>query len=82
MTIPSYSLSSLTDRSVRALNEDTLLTDEAHGLFGVFDGASSLVPYYESPSGKTGARIASEVARETFLTEPNNDLLATAIFAN
>ena len=46
-------------------NEDALLSLKAHGLFGVFDGATSLVPYADK-EGRTGGYLASHIAREAF----------------
>jgi len=54
---------SVYDKGSRLLNEDALLIKSP--VFGVFDGASSLVPY-KSADGKTGAYLAANIARETF----------------
>ncbi len=72
-------LTSITHRGVRELNEDALLINEAHNIFGVFDGASSLDNFL-SDDGKTGAYIASRLAAETFRT--GIDLKTAALKAN
>jgi serine/threonine protein phosphatase PrpC len=56
---------------IRPLNEDAVLINEKRGLFGVFDGASSLNSFV-SPDGKTGAYIASHIAADTFLQSNKN----------
>lgn len=70
----------LSKHGVRSLNEDTVLVDETRTLFGIFDGASSLVPYV-SQEGKTGAYIASHLAAKAF-KESRQDLLSTIALAN
>lgn len=62
-------------------NEDTYVVDESSGLFAVFDGASSLVPY-RSPDGKTGARVAAEISRDIFAASPQEDLVTLALQCN
>lgn len=51
------------DKGVGLINEDALLV--ADPIFGVFDGASGMEPY-KNEEGKTGAAIASSIAREIF----------------
>ncbi|MBP6869066.1 MAG: protein phosphatase 2C domain-containing protein [Candidatus Pacebacteria bacterium] len=51
------------DKGVGIVNEDFLLV--SNPTFGVFDGATGLVPYM-SPEGKTGALLASTLVGETF----------------
>lgn len=51
------------DKGVGVVNEDFLLV--SNPTFGVFDGATGLVPYM-SPEGKTGALLASTLVGETF----------------
>lgn len=51
------------DKGVGRVNEDQLLI--GNNLFGVFDGATSLVGFVDE-SGRTGGQIASEIAKETF----------------
>lgn len=70
----------LSEQGVRD-NEDTYVVDEENGLFAVFDGASSLVPYL-SPDGKTGARVAAEIARDTFAASPQESLANLALRSN
>lgn len=53
----------LYDKGVGQVNEDALLMSDS--VFGVFDGASSLEPY-QNGEGKTGAAIASSIARDVF----------------
>ncbi len=54
---------------VRAINEDCVLVDETRQVFGVFDGASSLVKYV-SPDGKTGGYLAAAAASNAFARNP------------
>jgi serine/threonine protein phosphatase PrpC len=70
----------LTHRGVRPLNEDKILADERRGVFGVFDGASSLDSYI-SADGKTGAYIAAGIAADTF-ARAGKGLRAKAMEAN
>lgn len=51
------------DKGVGIVNEDFLVV--GNPTFGVFDGATGLVPYM-SPEGKTGALLASTLVGETF----------------
>lgn len=74
------SVEQLSEKGVRD-NEDALLVDQDAGLFAVFDGASALVPF-RSPDGKTGARIAAETARDSFMEHPEESLRALAQAAN
>lgn len=53
----------LYDKGVKRVNEDALLLTDS--IFGVFDGASGLEPY-QNKEGKTGAAIASSIARDVF----------------
>jgi hypothetical protein len=50
-------------------NEDALIVRERDGLFGVVDGATSLVPF-RAPSGETGGVLASRITAETVLDMP------------
>ncbi len=70
----------LSEQGVR-INEDSYLVDETQGLFAVFDGASSLTPYRDD-AGRTGARVASETARDVFATDVSDTIFDTAIKAN
>ncbi len=54
---------SVFDKGSGLLNEDALVIKNP--IFGVFDGASSLVPY-KSADGKTGAYLAANIAQDTF----------------
>lgn len=71
-------IDTLYEKGVRQINEDALLA--ADPLFGVFDGASSLEPY-QNEGGKTGAAIASSIARDTF-SAGNKSLIELARDAN
>lgn len=75
-----FQIEYLSEQGVRT-SEDTFLIDDANGLFAVFDGASSLTPYI-SPSGKTGALEAAEIAKASFKANPTDDLLKVADIAN
>ena len=55
----------LHEKGIRDLNEDAVLCDNERQVYGVFDGASSLVNYL-SPDGKTGGYIASHIVRDVF----------------
>ncbi len=68
----------IADKGTR--NEDTFVVNAKRGLFAVFDGASSLVPYRDS-LGRTGAKIAADIAHDTFISS-SDDLLATALQVN
>lgn len=61
-------LSHISDKGIRDINEDSLLINEEQNIFGVFDGASSLV-HYISPTGETGGYIASSIASRTFAND-------------
>ncbi|REK58441.1 MAG: hypothetical protein C6W55_03345 [Thermobacillus sp.] len=50
-------------------NEDALIVRERDGLFGVADGATSLVPF-RAPSGETGGVLASRITAETVMGMP------------
>jgi serine/threonine protein phosphatase PrpC len=65
---------------IQNINEDRILVDETKHLFGVFDGASSLVSY-ASPDGKTGGYLAASIVADTFSGSDLN-LKATALQAN
>lgn len=65
---------------IRKINEDRIVVDTTRNVFGVFDGASSVVPY-TSLDGKTGGYIAASVAADTFANS-NLALDATALLAN
>lgn len=55
----------VTDTGVTGLNEDAYIINDKDKVYGVFDGASSLVPY-RSKDNKTGAYIASHIAADVF----------------
>ncbi|OUM94175.1 MAG: hypothetical protein A9Z00_00705 [Thermobacillus sp. ZCTH02-B1] len=50
-------------------NEDALIVRERDGLFGVVDGATSLVPF-RAPSGETGGVLAARITAETVMEWP------------
>lgn len=60
-------VSEISDKGSGIINEDRALIGV--GIFGVFDGATSLNKYQQN-DGKTGGYLAAEIARETF--EKNN----------
>jgi len=62
-------ITQITDQGSGALNEDVLLQEK--NLFGVFDGASSLVPYFNA-DGKTGGKLAADIAYQIFQQNPIN----------
>ncbi|NCU38159.1 hypothetical protein EOL96_03850 [Candidatus Saccharibacteria bacterium] len=65
---------------IRKINEDCVVVDETNKIYGVFDGASSIVPYI-SADGKTGGYIAASIAVSTFMNSALS-LKATALKAN
>ncbi len=60
------------------INEDALIA--SNPIFGVFDGASSLVPYVNN-QGQTGAYLASHIAKQAF-SRDKMSLFRLAIDAN
>lgn len=76
----AMNITSINEKGIRDINEDRILVDKTKHIFGVFDGASSLVPY-TSPEGKTGGYLAASVAADTF-ANTDLDLEATALKAN
>jgi serine/threonine protein phosphatase PrpC len=74
------SVTHLSYRGVRPLNEDKVLVNEKQRVFGVFDGASSIDSYL-SPDGKTGAYMAAAISASTF-NGMKKGLYETALLAN
>ena len=77
----------ITDKGSHKLNEDSLVANPDTGIFAVFDGASGLNPFTDS-EGRTGAYLASNIAREVFgaggesllgLTATVNERIRTAM---
>ncbi|OGC64908.1 hypothetical protein A3J33_03720 [candidate division WWE3 bacterium RIFCSPLOWO2_02_FULL_53_10] len=54
-------------------NEDAVLSDREHGVFGVFDGVGG------HAAGETAARLASAVVQESLKGEPTASSVETAI---
>lgn len=73
-----FSIEKIYDKGTRKINEDEILIK--NNLFAVFDGAGSLVKF-SSKDGKTGGKIASEIAKKTF-SKNNDSLKNLAIRAN
>ncbi len=73
-----FSVESIYSKGISKVNEDEILTK--NNSFGVFDGASSLVKFL-SKNGKTGGKIAAEIAKKTF-SKDDNSLKNLAIKAN
>jgi serine/threonine protein phosphatase PrpC len=73
-----FSIERVYSKGVSKINEDGILIK--NNLFGVFDGAGSLVKFLNK-DGKTGGKIASEIARNTF-SKNNDSLKNLAIKAN
>lgn len=71
-------ISALLEKGSGTINEDDLLLGNRN--FGVFDGATSLVPTSYS-CGRTGGRIAAEICKQVF-KEENHSLVAAAENAN
>lgn len=70
---------SITSKGSGKMNEDAVLKVPTLGVFGIFDGATSLSPYTDS-KGRTGGYIAADTARESFgsCTPPFEQMLSTA----
>lgn len=73
-------INSLSKIGVQLLNEDAILLDNTSGIFGVFDGASSLDAHLLSTK-KTGGYIASHAAADIF-SQPHNNLTEALESAN
>jgi len=73
-------ITSINEIGIRNINEDHILVDGTKNIFGVFDGASSLVPYM-SPGSKTGGYVAASTASNTF-EKSDGDLKTVALKAN
>lgn len=58
-------INSLLEKGAGAVNEDALLIDRARRRFGVFDGATSVVPYVDH-NGNTGGYLAAFIAKTAF----------------
>lgn len=76
----SFSFDSITSRGSGMMNEDSFVANQDTGVFAVFDGATSLNPFI-SKDGKTGAFLASNIAREVFAAG-NKSLLDLTFDAN
>ncbi|AZN43420.1 protein phosphatase 2C domain-containing protein [Paenibacillus albus] len=50
----------MTQRGVGVCNEDALISNASLGIYGVIDGATSIVPY-TGPNGETGGYLASQL---------------------
>lgn len=55
----------LTQKGTGDMNEDALIINEICGIYGVLDGVSSLVPFYNEKN-ETGGYIASHLVKEYF----------------
>lgn len=53
-------INSITERGVGAWNEDALISNASLDIYGVIDGATSLVPY-SGPGGESGGYLASQL---------------------
>lgn len=58
-------IETLTLQGTTEWNEDALVINEALGLYGVLDGATSLQPY-RGPNGETGGYLASRTLKQYF----------------
>ncbi len=76
----SFSFDSITSQGSGIMNEDSFVANQKTGVFAVFDGATSLNPFI-SKDGKTGAFLASNIARKIFDAD-KKDLLALTFDAN
>jgi serine/threonine protein phosphatase PrpC len=75
-------ITTIADSGSSGTSEDVLLLNREHSFFGVFDGATSLTKYVD-PSGKTGGRIAAEIAEQAFSTgQPKETLVDCALRAS
>ncbi|REE68691.1 protein phosphatase 2C-like protein [Paenibacillus taihuensis] len=66
-------IKSITQRGVSAWNEDALITNEPLDIYGVIDGATSLVPY-SGPGGESGGYLASQIISRICSEAPEEDL--------
>ncbi|WP_308636325.1 protein phosphatase 2C domain-containing protein [Paenibacillus silvisoli] len=57
-------ITSASVKGVGAWNEDAIIRNEALQLYGVIDGATSLVPY-NGPGGETGGYLAAQLVART-----------------
>ncbi|GGD81326.1 protein phosphatase 2C domain-containing protein [Paenibacillus nasutitermitis] len=57
-------ITSLSVKGVSPWNEDALIINESAGVFGVVDGATSLVPY-TGAGGETGGYLAAQLIAQT-----------------
>ncbi|MBS4208095.1 protein phosphatase 2C domain-containing protein [Bacillus sp. FJAT-50079] len=69
-------IESITLQGSNEWNEDALILNEKLGIYGVADGATSLVPF-RSEKGETGGRLASQIVKCFFekLDEPTSQSL-------
>lgn len=78
-------LHTISIQGVGEWNEDAFVLDESRHIFGVIDGATSLVPY-RGANGETGGRLASQCIKHFFeeLTDEDEtrDLEALTLEAN
>lgn len=82
MTKHNYNkVDSITDKGSSKLNEDTFVINNKNNLFAVFDGAGSLTPFNDK-DGRTGAFLASNIAKEVFENSDKEDLVKLAFGAN
>lgn len=58
-------IESISVRGSNEWNEDALILNDEMAIFGVADGATSLVPY-RSKKGETGGRLASQIVKSFF----------------
>jgi serine/threonine protein phosphatase PrpC len=72
------SVEKIYNKGISKLNEDEILIKSS--VFGVFDGAGNLVKFL-SKDGKTGGKIAAEIARNAF-SKNDDSLKNLAIKAN
>lgn len=72
--ISGIHVSFITDQGSGKLNEDTSLITP--NLFGVFDGATGWIKYFDE-NGKTAGLLAAETAKEVFEKNQNNSMMAS-----
>jgi len=65
ITVQNLSYPGARQPGISKLNEDTFLVNEAHGIFGVFDGASPQVKH-DLADGKSGAYAVAHMAAKEF----------------
>ena len=73
-SVKEMQVESLTIQGVNEWNEDALISNEVLHIYGVADGASSLVAY-RSKGGETGGRMASQIVKQSLESENDKNTI-------